>query len=72
MTRAFLPLQHDLYPEQEFIETYIKHPVLLTLISKACHRTETRGGLFHDYTPQTSRSLIEDLKIVCKTVSHGG
>lgn len=31
------------------IETYIKHPVLLTLIYKACHRTETRGGTFHDY-----------------------
>jgi retron-type reverse transcriptase len=31
------------------IETYINHPVLLTLIDKACHRTETRGGIFHDY-----------------------
>lgn len=31
------------------IETYIKHPVLLTLIYKACRRTETRGGIFHDY-----------------------
>src|SRR3990167_2370150 len=31
------------------IETYIKHPVLLTLIYKACHRTETRGEIFYDY-----------------------
>ena len=31
------------------IETYIKHPALLTLIRKALRRTETRGGIFHDY-----------------------
>ena len=31
------------------IETYIKHPILLTLVRKACQRTETCGGLFYDY-----------------------
>jgi len=31
------------------IETYVQHSVLLKLISKACHRTETRGGIFYDY-----------------------
>lgn len=31
------------------IETYVKHPILLKLIRKACHRTETTGGLFYDY-----------------------
>ena len=31
------------------IETYIKHSVLLTLVRKACQRTETCGGLFYDY-----------------------
>ncbi len=33
----------------EIIESYINHPILLTLISKACRRTETRGGNFYDY-----------------------
>jgi hypothetical protein len=33
----------------EIIESYIKHPILLKLIIKACHRTETRGGNFYDY-----------------------
>jgi hypothetical protein len=31
------------------IESYIQHPILLTLIHKALHRTETRGGNFYDY-----------------------
>ena len=31
------------------IESYIKDPALLNLISKACHRTETCGGNFYDY-----------------------
>jgi RNA-directed DNA polymerase len=31
------------------IESYIKDPALLTLISKACRRTETHGGIFYDY-----------------------
>ena len=31
------------------IESYVKHPVLLKLIIKACHRCETRGGIFYDY-----------------------
>ncbi len=31
------------------IESYVKHPILLTLISKALRRTETRGGNFYDY-----------------------
>ena len=31
------------------IGSYIKHPVLLTLIRHACQRTETRGGIFYDY-----------------------
>jgi hypothetical protein len=33
----------------EIIESYVHHPILLTLISKACRRTETRGGIFYDY-----------------------
>jgi len=33
----------------EIIETYVKHPVLLRLINKACRRTETRGGNFYEY-----------------------
>ena len=33
----------------EIVETYIQHPVLLTLLRKALHRTETRGGNFYDY-----------------------
>jgi hypothetical protein len=31
------------------IESYVKHPILLKLIYKACRRTETRGGWFYDY-----------------------
>ena len=31
------------------LESYIKDPALLNLISKACHRTETHGGIFYDY-----------------------
>jgi hypothetical protein len=31
------------------IERYVKHPVLLRLINKACRRTETRGGNFYEY-----------------------
>lgn len=31
------------------IESYIQHPVLLTLLRKALQRTETRGGNFYDY-----------------------
>jgi len=31
------------------IDRYVHHPVLLRLISKACHRTETRGGIFYEY-----------------------
>lgn len=33
----------------EIIESYIQHPILLTLIRNACCRTETRGGIFYDY-----------------------
>jgi RNA-directed DNA polymerase len=33
----------------DIIESYIQHPVLLTLIRKALRRTETRGGNFYDY-----------------------
>jgi len=33
----------------EIIESYIKHPIILTLIRNACRRTETRGGVFYDY-----------------------
>jgi RNA-directed DNA polymerase len=33
----------------EIIQSYVKHPVLLTLIGKACRRTETRGGVFYDF-----------------------
>jgi len=33
----------------EIIESYIRHPVLLTLIRKALRRTETRGGNFYDF-----------------------
>jgi RNA-directed DNA polymerase len=32
------------------IEFTIKHPILLTLIRKACHRIETRGGIFYEYS----------------------
>ncbi len=39
----------------EIIEPYVKHPILLTLISKACHRTETRGGIFYDYQDKEFR-----------------
>ena len=31
------------------IESYVKHPVLLKLLRKACHRTETTGGHFYEY-----------------------
>jgi hypothetical protein len=31
------------------IETYVKNPVLLRLVVRACCRTETRGGNFYDY-----------------------
>ncbi len=31
------------------IESYVTHPILLTLVRKACQRTETCGGLFYDY-----------------------
>jgi hypothetical protein len=31
------------------ISSYVTHPVLLTLVRKACQRTETTGGLFYDY-----------------------
>lgn len=31
------------------IVSYVKHPALLRLIIKACHRTETHGGIFYDY-----------------------
>ncbi len=31
------------------ISTYVKHPVLLTLIEKALHRTESFGGLYYEY-----------------------
>lgn len=34
---------------RSIIETYVHHPVLLGLIRKACHRTETRGGIFYEY-----------------------
>jgi hypothetical protein len=33
----------------EIIESYIQHPVLLTLVHKALRRTETRGGNFYDF-----------------------
>ena len=33
----------------DIIETYVKHPILSTLILKACRRTETSGGNFYDY-----------------------
>jgi RNA-directed DNA polymerase len=33
----------------DIISSYVKHPVLLTLIGKACRRTETTGGLFYDF-----------------------
>jgi RNA-directed DNA polymerase len=36
----------------EIIERYVKHPVLLRLINKACRRTETRGGNFYEYDKQ--------------------
>lgn len=31
------------------IREYVHHPILLTLVYKACRRTETRGGIFYDY-----------------------
>ena len=31
------------------VESYTQHPILLTLLRKALHRTETRGGNFYDY-----------------------
>jgi RNA-directed DNA polymerase len=31
------------------IESYTQHPILLTLLHKALHRTETRGGNFYEY-----------------------
>ncbi len=31
------------------VETYVDHPILSTLLHKALHRTETRGGNFYDY-----------------------
>lgn len=31
------------------IAQYVTHPVLLTLIKKALHRTETMGGIYYDY-----------------------
>lgn len=31
------------------IESYVTQPILLTLVRKACQRTETSGGLFYDY-----------------------
>lgn len=34
---------------RSIIDSYVHHPVLLRLISKACHRTETRGGIFYEY-----------------------
>jgi RNA-directed DNA polymerase len=34
------------------IESYIQHPILLTLMRKALPRTETRGGNFYDYHHQ--------------------
>jgi hypothetical protein len=33
----------------EIIESYVTHPILLTLIHKALRRTETRGGNFYDF-----------------------
>jgi hypothetical protein len=33
----------------EIIESYVTHPILLTLVRKACLRTETSGGNFYDY-----------------------
>jgi len=33
----------------KIIESYVKSPVLLNLVQKACHRTETRGGIFYDH-----------------------
>lgn len=32
------------------LRTYVSHPVLLRLLRQACHRTETRGGIFYDYS----------------------
>ena len=31
------------------VESYVTHPILLTLLRKALRRTETRGGLFYDF-----------------------
>ena len=31
------------------IETYVKHPILIKLIIKACRRTETYGGNFYEF-----------------------
>lgn len=33
----------------KIVESYIQHPVLLTLLRKALHRTETGGGNFYDF-----------------------
>ena len=33
----------------EIIKSYVTHPILLTLVRKACQRTETCGGVFYDY-----------------------
>jgi hypothetical protein len=31
------------------IESYVQHPILLTMLHKALPRTETRGGNFYEY-----------------------
>ena len=33
----------------QIIGSYVTHPILLTLVRKACQRTETCGGVFYDY-----------------------
>lgn len=33
----------------DIIRTYVSNHILLTLVYKACHRTETRGGIFYEY-----------------------
>jgi retron-type reverse transcriptase len=33
----------------EIIESYVDHPILLILLRNALRRTETNGGIFHDY-----------------------
>lgn len=42
-------MQESLDVLMKIIETYVTHPILLTLLYKALHRTETRGGHFYDY-----------------------